>query len=1270
MGEEQNNPTTDASTFVEHLKKKLKHDKKQTKVEEKQDVDAPSTSQRNNQDSMKPMEKKKLKKALDKERHRAVDTVERTEPFVSESKRDDVERSSMSNGYSGSIFPEFHIGVFKDLGSADASVREVAAEKLVRELKEVQQVYDKLDNKELVDGPVKLEAEKDDGLNNCAPSLRYAVRRLIRGVSSSRECARQGFALGLTILVSEVPQISLASLLKLIVDSLETSSSMKGQEIKDCLLGQLFAYAALARSGRLNGELNLDQNIECIKEFASAIISLAIKKRYLQEPAVAVLLEFIEKLPVELLDQVIEIPGVRDWFEGATEIGNPDALLLALKIRERIGHDHGAFGKLLPPVYSANLLFASDHLSSIANCLKESSFCQPRVHNVWHALIDILLRDMVTQNVDSGSGLYMTKKHKKSHRGSLVEEDVKKNLNCFCEVIIEGALLTSSHDRKHLAFDVLLLLLPKLPISCIPVVISYKLTQCLVDILSTKDSWLYKIAQYFVKELSEWVKNDDARRVAVIMALEKHTNGKFDTITKSKTVKNMMAEFKTESGCMLLIQTLMNMFLDEGLASEEPSDQSQTTDDNSEIGSVEDKDSNGTTGPSENLKKWVIDSLPCVLKHSTLEADARLRVQKEILKFLSVQGIFSSSLGTEVTSFELEEKFRWPKSVISVALCKTCIQQLELLLANAQKLEGVHALGSGLDSLDLGSYFMRFLSTLCNIPSVSLFRVLNDEDQEAFMQLQATEALLAREERNSGLSSDANRLRALRYMLIQLLLQILLQPGEFGEAASELVCCCKRACGNVDLLSSSVDNEIDVDGSPEMMDVLVDTMLALLPQSPAPLRSSIEQVFKYFCCDISEEALTRMLRVIKKDLKPARHHDVGNEDEDEEEDDLLEIEEAEESDEAETGETVGSDVQSDDSGEEGSLQVAREEPEGQDSDEAMDEDESMFAADAKLVEIFKLRQKQAGGESAQSQLVLFKLRVLSLLEIYLHENPGNAHALKVFSNLVQAFVRPPATEGSEQLGQRIWGILQKKIFKAKEYPLGDDVDISLLESLLEKSLKLAGRPFKKKNASTKKQSAAWTRHKMITSLAQDSTYWILKVIDARKYPIAELQRVLDIFKSILVSYFDSKKSHLKTEFLREVFRRRPWIGHHLLGFLLEKCGSTKAQFRQVEALDLIHEVLKSLATNNTDEAGHNSRKILKSHLPQLRQLVTQLALNMPDKQARRADVRKFCNKVFHILTSCKMASSFLKDLEPDAHAALESQFHDTFLALGKKENKV
>lgn len=378
--------------------------------------------------------------------------------------------------------------------------------------------------------------------------------------------------------------------------------------------------------------------------------------------------------------------------------------------------------------------------------MQESTFCQPRVHGIWPVLVNTLLPDAVLQDVDSSSGLSSSKKHKKNRKSSSSEEDTEKNLRCFWEVIVEGSLLQSSHDRKHLAFDILLLLLPRLPSSCVSIILSYKLVQCLVDILSTKDSWLYKVGQHFIKELSDWVKYDDARRVAVIVSLQKHSNGKFDCITRTKTVKDLMAEFKTESGCMIFIQNLINMFLDESNASEEPSDQSQTTDDNSEIGSIEDKDSMGTVGNSDFLKTWVVDSLPSVLRHLKItDPEAKFRVQKEVLKFLAVQGLFSSSLGTEVTSFELQEKFRWPKAATSSALCRMCIEQLQQLLANAQKGEGPHAVASGLEANDLASYFMRFLCTLSNIPSVSLFRVLSNDDEKAFKKLQAVETQLSRE---------------------------------------------------------------------------------------------------------------------------------------------------------------------------------------------------------------------------------------------------------------------------------------------------------------------------------------------------------------------------------------------------------------------------------------------------------------------------------------------------------------------------------------------
>ena len=42
------------------------------------------------------------------------------------------------------------------------------------------------------------------------------------------------------------------------------------------------------------------------------------------------------QLPSEaLLDHILEAPGIPQWFQEAIDVGNPDALLLALKIREK-----------------------------------------------------------------------------------------------------------------------------------------------------------------------------------------------------------------------------------------------------------------------------------------------------------------------------------------------------------------------------------------------------------------------------------------------------------------------------------------------------------------------------------------------------------------------------------------------------------------------------------------------------------------------------------------------------------------------------------------------------------------------------------------------------------------------------------------------------------------------------------------------------------------------------------------------------------------------
>uniref|UniRef100_A0A453N7V2 Uncharacterized protein n=1 Tax=Aegilops tauschii subsp. strangulata TaxID=200361 RepID=A0A453N7V2_AEGTS len=86
------------------------------------------------------------------------------------------------------------------------SLREAAAEALVAELRDVQRAYEKEkaareegegEEGDRDDGPSQMmEAEKEDGLDNCAPAVRYAIRRLIRGISSSREVRNAVLSLG------------------------------------------------------------------------------------------------------------------------------------------------------------------------------------------------------------------------------------------------------------------------------------------------------------------------------------------------------------------------------------------------------------------------------------------------------------------------------------------------------------------------------------------------------------------------------------------------------------------------------------------------------------------------------------------------------------------------------------------------------------------------------------------------------------------------------------------------------------------------------------------------------------------------------------------------------------------------------------------------------------------------------------------------------------------------------------------------------------------
>ncbi|ORY26447.1 hypothetical protein BCR33DRAFT_859122 [Rhizoclosmatium globosum] len=156
--------------------------------------------------------------------------------------------------------------LYWDLASLDASVRLTAAAKLSATLKEIYKPSDK-----------SVEQVTKDTLDAAySGEIAYALKRLIRGLSSSRDGARQGFTLALAELLGFLKEDHAFSA-ALIVDLIESlnvlTASVKGQEEREMYFARIFGLHAIVQSGLLTApQTTADQ-----KDWVPAVISSVVE---------------------------------------------------------------------------------------------------------------------------------------------------------------------------------------------------------------------------------------------------------------------------------------------------------------------------------------------------------------------------------------------------------------------------------------------------------------------------------------------------------------------------------------------------------------------------------------------------------------------------------------------------------------------------------------------------------------------------------------------------------------------------------------------------------------------------------------------------------------------------------------------------------------------------------------------------------------------------------------------------------------------------------
>eukprot|EP00208_Stichococcus_sp_RCC1054_P001680 CAMPEP_0206145532 /NCGR_PEP_ID=MMETSP1473-20131121/27659_1 /ASSEMBLY_ACC=CAM_ASM_001109 /TAXON_ID=1461547 /ORGANISM="Stichococcus sp, Strain RCC1054" /LENGTH=263 /DNA_ID=CAMNT_0053541779 /DNA_START=17 /DNA_END=805 /DNA_ORIENTATION=+ len=234
---------------------------------------------------------------------------------------------------------------FWDLASIDEEIRQKAVETLAERVVKDQLSYTAHDGKPALNGGASDGDAAADKLAACSPLAIYTLKRLVRGLASGRQGARQGFALAVTTIVEHAPAVSAAVVLDLLQSNLPVSASMKGSDATANLLAHVFGCGALVRGGAV-------QDPAAAGAVTTMLLAAAARKTFLREVATEVLLEMADLLDEQgVLQEVLRTnEALRSLLHQKAEAATPEALLLAVRLWPVIPQELLEAIPLLPPL--------------------------------------------------------------------------------------------------------------------------------------------------------------------------------------------------------------------------------------------------------------------------------------------------------------------------------------------------------------------------------------------------------------------------------------------------------------------------------------------------------------------------------------------------------------------------------------------------------------------------------------------------------------------------------------------------------------------------------------------------------------------------------------------------------------------------------------------------------------------------------------------------------------------------------------------------------
>ncbi|KAJ1886651.1 DNA-directed DNA polymerase, partial [Kickxella alabastrina] len=714
----------------------------------------------------------------------------------------------------------------------------------------------------------------------CASDVAYAIPRLIKGLASPRDGARQGFSIALSELLARIPCISVKLVLSLLWRFTEATNSMKGQEQRDMRFGRIFGLMALVQSGIIErtGTTAVD-----IRKIVMELTAIGSKKSYLREISYVTLTSMVPVLgKFEFKDELITMFVAVALDKGTIE--TPDELYLAMRLRREYPsyNWYTAF-----PHWQGKHMLSHKNVGKLAAILCETSTDNPALFSTWHSQ----LHTVWTEIFD----LYFNKE-----RAQEVADMAVMDFEVVWDHVVERGLFApgASQFRRYWGFLLLERLMPHLSEENVPAMMTPNIVRGLSDNISLSGkSLLAKVGLRTAEKLIEICEGNTAVGLAVLTHLLNQRTTIQSPGPNTNNLRSMMANrivAKLDSEAIVgYVDYLQKVFVTPKLARKNTTGVADPI----MVTNVSDKS-------IEKQRGWAIDQMIRVAKYGQLPITDELTTN--VLHFITAQAALKTitTIGTSGCGVaELEVR---PTPPLSSASREYCAVTLISFVGDLNRMS-THKKDDTADAaVDAAAASAGRLSTGCSrngtVWSTAVIAKLLDGAANAKVgvslhgfeeikptlvkMLQVMRSMEARSVQYAKKSIDtALRFRALELLLgnICMMATFTVDSGlraEYLEVIPELHECfekiiiqldptgkkakkAKKAAAIAAAATPAAAAELSEDDEPKPVEVLTDILISLLTKDSNSLRKLCEQVFAPFTGLMTADALDSIIGVLQ-----------------------------------------------------------------------------------------------------------------------------------------------------------------------------------------------------------------------------------------------------------------------------------------------------------------------------------------------------------------------------------------------------------------------